>query len=485
MMNRSPSIRIFTTDGREKKLDRREWLRLGGLTSAGCLASFAAGARETTTLPAVSAGFGRARSVILIYASGGQSQLETWDPKPHAPENVRGEFRAIGTSAPGTFIGEHLPRVARLADRFTIVRSLSHDDLDHGSAGYLALTGRPHPQKSSNPPPRPSDEPTYGALLQRVRPRRTFPYEAVHLNAPALVPFEVGPGQDGGYLGRRYEPLVVGDVNATAHPLPDLAPRLDLPLERLAARQNLRQAMEHACREAETSACDGRQAAMNETFQQAFAVLAAPRCRAAFDLAAEPEALRERYGRNRLGQACLLARRLVEAGVPLITVMCNHSNRGQDKEPHNTDAYGWDTHNDIFQALRVHLLPRFDLAFSALLEDLDHRGLLDETLVVCLGEFGRAPRIALEPSFAGRTPGRKHWASVYSAVVAGAGVARGGLFGGSDRFATQPVSDRVGPWDMAATLFWSLGIDPATEYQDLEGRPRVLSSGRPIKELFG
>lgn len=484
MIHQPASIRIFTAERRGRRLSRREWLRIGGLAGMGCLTSRAARAGEEPMPGSRPRGFGKARSVIFIYASGGQSQLETWDPKPDAPENVRGEFRAIATSVPGTFLGEHLPRVAALADRYTIVRSLSHDDLDHGSAGYLALTGRPHPKKSSNPPPSPTDEPTYGAVLKRVRPLRTFPYEAVHLNAPALVPFEIGPGQDGGYLGHRFGPLVVGNVNTAAEALPDLAPHVDLPLERLTARQNLRLAVENAYAQAERRAQDGRQAEMDQSFQQAFEVLASPHCRAAFDLAAEPDALRDRYGRNRTGQAFLLARRLAEAGVPLITVMCNHSNRGQDRDPLDTDAYGWDTHNDIFEALRVHLLPRFDLAFSALLEDLDSRGLLDQTLVVCLGEFGRAPRVALEPNFAGRTPGRKHWASVYSAVAAGAGVARGGLYGSSDRFAGQPASDRIGPWDMAATFFWSLGIDPATEYHDLEGRPRIVSIGQPVRGLF-
>jgi hypothetical protein len=479
-------IRFFTTERRPGKLTRREWLRVGGLAGVPWLMPRAF-ARATNDLPGSAprgAGFGRARSVIFIYASGGQSQLETWDPKPEAPETVRGEFRAIATSVPGTFLGEHMPRLARLADRYTIVRSLSHDDLDHGSAGYLALTGRPHPQKSSNPRPRPIDEPTYGAVLKRVRSLHTFPYEAIHLNAPALVPFEVGPGQDGGFLGRQYEPLVVGNVSLGGEPLPDLAPHLDLPAERLAARQGLRGIVERAYDGVEAGLADDRLSDMDQLYRQAFEVLASPRSRQAFDLAAEPAALRDRYGRNRVGQACLLARRLVEAGVPLITVMCNHSNRGQDKEPRVTDAYGWDTHNDIFEALRVHLLPRFDREFSALLEDLESRGLLDSTLVVCLGEFGRAPRVALEPTFAGRTPGRKHWAGVYSAVLAGAGVARGGVYGSSDRFAAQPLNHRVGPWDIAATIFWALGIDPSTEYHDLEGRPRLVSIGQPIVGLF-
>ena len=474
-------IRLYTTHDLGGQLSRREWLRIGGLAGLGSLRLLA----PVRASEHLRAGFGKARSVILIYASGGQSQLEMWDPKPDAPETVRGEFKAIATSVAGTFVGEHTPRLARLADRYTIVRSVSHDDLDHGSAGYLALTGRPHPQKSSNPRPRPIDEPTYGAVLKRVRPVRAFPYEAVHLNGPALVPFEIGPGQDGGYLGRHYEPLVLGDVTAGTEPVPDLAPHIDLPAERLAARRGLRGAVERAYDHVAARAGDGSSSDMDQLYRQAFEVLASPRCREAFDLAAEPESLRNRYGRNRSGQACLLARRLVEAGVPLITVIWSHSNRGQDKEPAITDAYGWDTHNDIFEALRVHLLPRFDQGFSALLEDLDARGLLDETLVICTGEFGRAPRVALEPSFAGRTPGRKHWASVYSAVLAGAGVARGAVYGSSDRFAAQPVSSRVAPWDIAATMFWALGIDPATEYHDLEGRPRVVSIGQPITGLFG
>ncbi|MEX2121414.1 MAG: DUF1501 domain-containing protein [Pirellulales bacterium] len=466
-------------------MTRREWLRIGGLAGLGVGITgqqlFAGTGGETAGRPA---GFGRARSVILVYTSGGQSQLETWDPKPSAPEVVRGEFRPIATPVPGTFVGEHMPRLARLADRYTIVRSLSHDDVDHGSAGYLALTGRYHPQKSSNPPPRPTDDPTYGAVLKRVRQSGAFPYEAVHLNGPALVPEEVGPGQNGGFLGRQYEPLVLGDVSSAREAVPALAPRLELPAVRLADRERLRAVIDRGCAGLESHLADAKFVDMNNLYRQAFELLASPSCREAFDLSAEPAEVRDRYGRNRPGQACLLARRLVEAGVPLVTVIWNYTNRGQDKSPGSTDAYGWDTHNDIFEALKVHLLPRFDLGFSALLEDLDERGLLHQTLVVCIGEFGRAPRVALEPTFAGRTPGRKHWASVYSAVLAGAGVARGALYGSSDRFAAQPRSERVGPWDIAATIFSALGIDPATEYLDPQGRPLAVSLGQPIAGLY-
>ena len=471
---------LSTNEPHGGRLSRREWLRIGGLTSLASLASTrltGASERDVSRSP----GFGKARSVILVYASGGQSQIDLWDPKPQAPAEVRGEFSPISTTVPGTIVCEHMPRIAALAHRYAIVRSLSHNDLDHGSAGYLALTGRYHPQKSSNPPPRPTDEPTYGALLKRVRPVNRFPYEAIHVNGPALVPSLVGPGQDGGLLGREYEPLVLGDVSQGRVAVPGLDPQGELPAVRLEARQSLKQAVDGFCRRFEN---DPQMRDMNQHYAQAFELLASPRSRAAFDLAAEPAALRDRYGRNRSGQACLLARRLVEAGVPWITVIWNHSNRGQDTAPDDIDQYGWDTHNDIFEALRLRLLPRFDQGFSALLEDLAARDLLEQTLVVCMGEFGRAPLVALEKRFAGSTPGRKHWPNVYSAVLAGAGVTGGAVYGESDRLGGSPLSNRVGPWDMAATMFAALGIDPAMHYTDSLGRPFPLTIGRAIEGLY-
>lgn len=480
MMIDSPALRFFCGARRpSENLSRREWLRIGGL--AAFQASLAgAGARRifanpTSDLPY--AGFGRAKSVILIYASGGQSQLELWDPKPDAPREVRGEFAAIPTSVPGTFLGEHLPRLAQLAHRYAIVRSVSHDDLDHGSAGYLALTGQFHPIKSSNPPPRPTDFPTYGAILKRVRPEGNYPFSAVHVNGPALVPELVGPGQDGGFLGREYEPLLLGDVHSTPVAVPCLDALPELPAVRLSARQSLMASLDRLCE-------NKQQRGMESAYERAFELLASPRSRQAFDLSAEPVEVRDRYGRHRPGQACLLARRLVEAGVPLITVIWNHSNRGQDKDPETTAAYGWDTHNDIFDALKVHLLPRFDATFATLLEDLHDRGLLEQTLVVCMGEFGRAPLVALEKRFAGSSPGRKHWASVYSVVLAGAGVTPGMVYGASDKIAAQPHLHRAGPDDISATMFAALGIDPSGHYQDAFGRPFAIATGRPIEGLY-
>jgi hypothetical protein len=416
--------------------------------------------------------------VLVVFASGGQSQLDTWDPKPAAPAEIRGAFRPISTSVPGIHLCEHLPRVARLAHLFTILRSVSHDDLDHGSAVYLSLTGVNHARKSSNPPPRPTDHPCLGAVVQRVRPGAGLPFSAVQLNGPLLVPEVIGPGQFAGLLGRRFEPLMVGDVTREGSELLEsLDPAADLPPVRVQARRRLLDSLD-AYRA-------GLEQEVTPLRQQAWNLLSAPRFRQAFDLEREPAVVREAYGLHRSGQACLLGRRLVEAGVPFVTVFFNHTIRGQDKAPEHTDSYGWDTHNDIFDALQHHLLPRFDQTFATLLLDLEQRGLLDSTLVVCMGEFGRAPRVALEKNFAGSTPGRKHWAAVYSIVAAGAGVGRGGVLGSSDRLGAYPRSHPVSPADVAATLFAALGIDPGGHFRDPLDRPYRISEGKPIQGLYG
>jgi hypothetical protein len=209
------------------------------------------------------------------------------------------------------------------------------------------------------------------------------------------------------------------------------------------------------------------------------------RVRAAFDLSQESVRVRERYGRFRAGQACLMGRRLVEAGVPWITVFCNHNIRGQDFHYGEPDHYGWDTHNDIFEDMKDPLLPRFDQAFSALLEDLHDRGLLKETLVVCMGEFGRAPLVAIEQTAGRGSPGRKHWAVCYSVVLAGAGIVPGAVYGRSDRRAAFVRDDPVSPGDLAATLFHALGIPADTHYHDLTNRPARIVSGNPVVKLFG
>lgn len=475
-------LRLLTEScGADGCLSRRDLLHLGGLAGLGALTRGVNGASQTAA--ARSPGRGRARSVLMVYTSGGMSQLETWDPKPDAPEEIRGAFGTIPTAVPGLRFGEHLPRVARLADRFTVVRSLSHEDTDHGSATYLALTGRYHARKSSNPLPRPTDLPTTAAIVHRVRPARGLPCSAVHLNGPLLAPELPAPGQYAGFLGRACEPLVLGDVSQHEQSMvPGLNPLPELPTVRIQRRRSLMEAIDGFRAEA---AAQPAHLDMSASYRAAYAFLGSAAGRRAFDLSREPAALRERYGLYRTGQACLLARRLIEAGVPFVNVFFNHLIRGQDRDPLDTELYGWDTHNDIFEALEHHLLPRFDQTFATLLADLDQRGLLDQTLVVCMGEFGRAPLVALEPRFAGATPGRKHWAAVYSLVMAGAGVARGGIVGASDRSSAYPRTRAIGPWDVAATLFDALGIDPAGHYQDNERRPYVISDGTPIREIYG
>jgi hypothetical protein len=437
---------------------------------------------ESGELPASTApGFGRAKSVVVVFANGGQSQLESWDPKPQAPLEVRGKYDSISTSVPGTIVCEHLPRLAKLADRYTIVRTMSHEDLDHGSAFYLSMTGQYHQRLSSNPPPMPTDLPSTGAVLKRVRPAERFVHTSVMVNGPALVPVLVGPGQSGGLLGKDFDSMIIGDVTTGRPPVPGLTPIGGLDSSRRSRRASL---LSHIETVGSVGCSPGPMFDMRSLYRQAFEMLDRPEAREAFDLDSEPATLRDRYGRHRPGQACLLARRLVEAEVPLVTVMWNHSNRGQDLTT-DPEEYGWDTHNDIYDVMGNHLLPKFDQSLSAFLEDLDERGLLEETLVVCMGEFGRAPLVALEPRFRGATAGRKHWAAAYSILLAGAGVTRGNVVGQTDRHAAYPVTKKFAPWDVSATIFSALGIDPAGHYLDLTNRPYRISTGQPIVELYG
>jgi hypothetical protein len=459
---------------------RRTWLRLGTFSALAAGGSSGLGSQKQShpKLP----GFGRAKSVIVVFANGGQSQIDTWDPKPDAPLDVRGAFRPISTTVPGLQFCEHMPQIAAVADRLTIVRSMSHEDLDHGSAVYLALTGVYHARRSGNPPPSPQDVPTLGAVVRRVSQRERFVCDAIHVNGPAVLPKNLAPGQDGGLLGRSFEPLVVGDASTALGAIAGLEPLVDLPPSRLRDRLALKHSLDAQLLQWER---DTKTRDLAGIYGRAYDLLASPSARNAFDLAAEPAVVRDRYGRHRSGQALLLARRLAQAGVPYINVIWNHSNRGQDLTPDDTDLYGWDTHNDIFVSLKDRLLPRFDQSFSALVEDLDRLSMLDQTLVVCMGEFGRAPKVALEPRFAGASPGRKHWAGVYSIALAGAGVQRGAVVGASDRLGAEPITDRYGPWDISATIFHALGIDPAGHYTDSLGRPYAISTGKPIVAAYG
>ena len=459
--------------------NRRAFLRWGSASAMTLACRTSIGNEDQSkSVPGVR----RAKSVIVVFASGGQSQLEMWDPKPEAPEEVRGEFGTISTSVPGTFLGEHLPQVSRLAHKYALVRTMSHADLDHGSAVYLSLTGQYHQRITSNPLPKPTDHPSFMSVYKRLRPTAGSFDQSVQINGPAIVaPQDIAPGQFGGLLGREFDPMFIGDVNTDTIAVPGLDSLNELSEDRLRLREELLGSIERA---GLSEQAIRRITDFQGQYRKAFHLLSDRQTHHAFDLSKEPESVRQRYGRSRSGQSCLLARRLAEAGVPLITVIWNHHNRGQDDTPEDRESHGWDTHNDIFDVMRSSLLPRFDQSFSALLEDLDQRGMLDETLVVCMGEFGRAPLVALEPRFAGASPGRKHWASAYSVLLAGAGIRGGAIIGKTDRHAAYPITESFGPWDLTATIFAALGVDPASHFLDPSGRPWTTSVGTPIYSLY-
>ncbi|MES2789825.1 MAG: DUF1501 domain-containing protein [Planctomycetota bacterium] len=469
--------------GHRGHLNRQEFLRIAGLSALTATGWRSAGATDRPVRSRDSVGgVGRAKSVIVVFASGGQSQLEMWDPKPEAPREIRGAFSSIASAVPGTILSEHMPQIARIADKYTLIRTMSHADLDHGSAVYLSLTGQYHSRISSNPVPTPNDLPSLMSTYQRVRPGLGTIASSIQLNGPIIVaPQDIAPGQFGGLLGRDLDPMFVGNVNTDAVAVPGLVAQPELSSIRIRERERLLAAIDRSLKSHEA---DSRITDVDGQYHKAFELLADPRTREAFDLSAEPAALRRRYGRHRPGQACLLARRLAEAGVPLITVVWNHQSRGQDMHPDDDEYYGWDTHNDIFDVLQNRLLPRFDQSFSALLEDLESRGMMDDTLVICMSEFGRAPVIALERNFAGSSPGRKHWASAYSILMAGAGVSRGKVVGKTDRHGAYPASESYGPWDIAATVFAALGISPDEHYHDLLGRPLPMTIGTPIRAAY-
>lgn len=404
----------------------------------------------------------RARSCVVIFLFGGPGQQDLWDLKPQAPAEVRGEYRPIATNVTGVQIGEKLPHLARQADKFTLVRSVAHTDFEHGSASYTALTGHPHPQPGTNTPARPEDFPTYASVVSKLRPARRPVPEAVVLgpvmhqgNRPPLA------GQNAGFLGRVQDAFrIAEDPSAADFHVEGLAPSEDMTADRQGSRQGLLKALDAHARQIDTAAGE-----MSGLYQQAFQLLLSAQTRRAFDLAGEKPALRDRYGRSRFGQTLLLARRLIESGVPFVTVNWARQNGDQ-----------WDTHKANYAKL-PELLPPFDQGLAAFLEDLQTRGLLDSTLVYCLGEFGRTPQI-------NKDGGRDHWPACYSVLLAGGGIGGGRVFGASDRMAAYPTAQPVAPWDLAATLYHGLGLDPTSHLHDPLGRPIVIAPGSVVPGLL-
>jgi hypothetical protein len=413
------------------------------------------------------------RSCVLFLLHGGPSQLDVWDMKPDAPLEVRGEFKPVATSAPGIRITEHLPLVGRQAHRLTVVRSMTHAAVNHNAVTYLVTTGNPPPREQIAFTPTENDFPHLGAQVALGRPAAGAVPSAVSLPDPVGDGPYPCPGQTGGFLGASYAPLAVhGDPADEAFTVPGLAEVADG--RRTADREGLLRSLD---RDLGRLADDRRVADLGRYQQQALALLTSAATRRAFDLRAEPDRVRDRYGRNKYGQSLLLARRLIEAGVRLVTVYWG--GRVNNPDPH------WDTHVNNNRRLKDELLPPFDRCFSAFLDDLAQRGLLDTTLVVCTGEFGRTPRFGQFTGNGVDGTGRDHWPQCYSLVLAGGPQPGGRVVGRSDRFAAYPADDPVTPQDLAASLLHALGVDPAREVRDNFQRTVRLSEGRVRPVLFG
>jgi hypothetical protein len=459
--------------------NRRQFLGAAGLGGLGLTLPqlFQAQAAARSAHPS---GLAPIRSCILIFCYGGPSQLDTWDPKPAAPLEVRGEFLPTATTVPGLRISEHLPRMARLMHKVALVRSMRHTMRNHDSACTLTFTGRPlfrGDTENFSPVSEALAPPGLGAMLTHLR--RHQPAELPHAALPFFIRnLHPPPGQAGGFLGSAYHPfLIQGDPATQTYHAEMLRLGEGLTRPRLDGRAALLDSVGRG---------NGPDSSLRSYYDKAFHLLGSERVRRALDVEQEPLRLRERYGlawpglsypddniapelRPALplrGQNLLVARRLVEAGVPFINVY-----------DFRVQGANWDTHAQNFSRLKGYLLPPADQALSALIEDLDQRGLLDSTLVVVLGEFGRTPRI-------NQTAGRDHWPDCYSAVLAGGGIRGGAVHGSSDRIGAYPASDPVSTGDVAATIFWRFGIDPATEIHDISGRPYRLAEGEPLRSLF-
>lgn len=467
---------------------RREFLTVGGLGLFGLsLHDFLRRTARATEAEQAShpstAGpgtFGRAQGVILLYLQGAPSHIDLWDPKPLAPAEFRGEFRPIETSAPGMLLGEVLPKLARQADKFTVVRSIGVKPKglpNHGSAIYMLMTG--HDSSNFSPtglavPPSREDLPSVGSVVSRYRPSEPGALSYVALCGPVREAAVAGLAQSAGLMGGAHDPYSMYEDPTQPLKLEQFTLPADVTLGRLRGRLDLRNAIE--ARESL------RENTFDRFFERALTILESDKALASFQLDRESPRLREAYGATRFGQSCLLARRLIEAGTRFVQVTWPS---GSDTEPIAGPDGSWDTHRNNFPMLRDHRCPVFDQATSALLLDLHERGLLESTLVVAIGEFGRSPRIGAQTTNNVGPGGRDHWPNCYSFMLAGAGVRPGCVHGESDRIGAFPKSSPVHPYDVIATVHHLLGIPPQTEYVDTLHRPRRLTqSGQPILGLF-
>lgn len=449
-------------------MTRRHALKVGGmgllgLTMPGLL-------RAEALAPSIKA---RAKSVIFLFQWGGPSHIDMFDMKPDAPEGIRGPHRPISSKADGIQVSEHLPKTAAVMDKVTLVRSMHHTMKNHNSAGYYALSGHAPPTDDQRLRDSLDLFPSYASMVDKLAPG--------HGEMPTAISYphvisdgSITPGQHASFLGKAHDPLLVlQDPNSSSFALPELSLPEGIPFERLQARRELQRLVDEQAKMLDYSeAARG----LDGYYDKAITMLQSPKLREAFNLSGEPAHVREAYGRTTYGQSCLLARRLVEAGTKFVTVYFSDVIGGK-----RTDSGGWDTHGfdntRMFPIVEQYHLPITEQTLPTLLTELDERGLLDTTLVVWMGEFGRTPNINKNAS-------RDHWPQCYTTLLAGGGVKRGFVYGASDKSATYPAENPVRPEDLAATIYYALGIDPHTQVHTAASRPVLIADGKPITALF-
>jgi len=446
-------------------LTRRELLRVGGLGALGLSLPQLLQAERTGADIAAGGAASKADACIVIYLNGGPSHLDMWDMKPDAPVEIRGEFRPIATSLPGTRVSEHLPKLSRLMHRATLVRSMNHSvNNSHAAAVYAALTG--HDRGEQGGGAKPTDHPCPGAVLAKLRPPpgQSLPYVALPYKTQEGAGGPLQPGFLAGMLGASYDPFwVLDDPNAPSFRVRNLSLPEQVSAGRMSERSRLLSDLDHR----QGYRGERSLAVMNDFQRQAFDLLTAPAVQTAFNLDEEPADVRDRYGRNIYGQSVLLARRLIAAGTRVVTMSWA------------PDANAtWDTHGGNFTKLKNTLLPQFDAACSSLIDDLAASGRLDRTLVAVLGDFGRTPKI--NPA-----AGRDHWNACYTVMLLGGGVKSGFVYGSSDRTGSQPLESPVSPGDILATMYRLLGVDPKKQIYDALNRPhQLVPKGRVVQELI-
>jgi uncharacterized protein (DUF1501 family) len=475
---------------REVRLSRRQLMQVGGsamlgLNLASLLRSDARARASSSGSGGI--GFGRAKSIILVYLQGGPSHLDLWDPKDDVPDNVRSAFKRIHSKVPGMDLTENMPKLAEVTDKLTLIRSMSYSPnglFNHTAAIYQMHTGYTADKVSPSgqlEPPTPKDFPTLGSNIVRMLPPEVPMLPFVMMPRPLQESNVVGKGGTAGFLGRAFDPYTLypaGDdmdmKKMDRINIDDLKLRPDVSSLRLERRARLRDLINDGMPDIDRAVSKYD---LDEYYESALSLIVSGRARQAFDLRQESESLRDRYGRNTFGQCCLLARRLVEAGTRVVEVIW--------PKVANSDNHSWDHHSNLSQRMKNQSAPMLDAGLSALIADLDERGLLDETLVVGVGEFGRSPQRGVSTSGNGNSDdGRDHWPYCYTACIAGAGIKRGSVYGESDSTASSPLNDRVHPTELLATIYHAVGLNPQTIVYNHLNQPREMVKAEAVTALY-